>query len=57
MRNIDASEWLRDPGLDIVETVEEGVARNAQFKVFAQQRVQTEQAAASPQPVPPEAAQ
>jgi hypothetical protein len=55
MRNIDASEWLRDPGLDVVETVEEGVARNAQFKVFAQQRVQTEQSAA--EAVPAEAAQ
>jgi hypothetical protein len=48
---------LRDPGLDIVETVEEGVARNAQFKVFAQQRVQTEQSAAEAEAVPPEAAQ
>jgi type IV pilus assembly protein PilN len=56
MRNIDASEWLRDPGLDVVETVEDGVARNAQFKVFAQQRVQSEQAAAA-EAVPPEAAQ
>lgn len=46
MRNIDASEWLRDPGLDVVETVEAGVARNAQFKVFAQQRGQTEQSGA-----------
>jgi len=37
LRNIDASEWLRDPGLDVVETVEAGPARNAQFKIFAQQ--------------------
>jgi type IV pilus assembly protein PilN len=57
MRNIDASAWLRDPGLDVVETVEEGVARNAQFKVFAQQRVQTEQSAAEAGAVPPEAGQ
>lgn len=57
MRNIDASEWLRDPGLDVVETVDEGVARNAQFKVFAQQRVQTDQSAAGAEAVPPEAAQ
>jgi type IV pilus assembly protein PilN len=57
MRNIDASEWLRDPGLDVVETVEEGVARNAQFKVFAQQRVQTEPSAAEAGAVPPEAGQ
>ena len=37
MRNIDDSEWLRDPGLDVVETVEDGAARNARFTVFAQQ--------------------
>jgi type IV pilus assembly protein PilN len=37
MRNIDGSEWLRDPGLDVVETVTSGVDRNAQFRVFAQQ--------------------
>jgi len=40
MRNIDASAWLRDPGLDVVETVDEGVSRNAQFKVFARQIVE-----------------
>tara|TARA_B100001971_G_C18020834_1_gene447293 strand:+ start:80 stop:652 length:573 start_codon:yes stop_codon:yes gene_type:complete len=37
MRNIDSSEWLRDPGLDVVETVEDGAARNAEFTIFAQQ--------------------
>lgn len=37
MRNIDASDWLRDPGLDVVETTEEGPARNANFSIFAQQ--------------------
>ena len=37
MRNIDSSEFLRDPGLDVVETVNSGVDRNSQFKVFAQQ--------------------
>jgi len=37
MRNIDGSEHLRDPGLDVVETVTSGVDRNAQFKVFASQ--------------------
>jgi hypothetical protein len=31
---------LRDPGLDVVETVDEGVSRNAQFKVFARQIVE-----------------
>ena len=37
MRNIDESDWLREPGLDIVEAVTAGVDRNSQFKVFAQQ--------------------
>lgn len=37
MRNIDNSEWLRNPGLDIVEAATTGVERNSQFKVFAQQ--------------------
>jgi type IV pilus assembly protein PilN len=37
MRNIDDSNWLKSPGLDVVETVETGPARNAKFKVFAEQ--------------------
>jgi type IV pilus assembly protein PilN len=37
MRNIDASEWLTDPGLDVVETVEQGRARNSEFTIFASQ--------------------
>ena len=37
MRNIDSSDWLRDPGLDVVETTEEGPNRNAEFTIFAQQ--------------------
>lgn len=37
MRNIDSSEWLRDPGLDVVQTVTSGPARNSEFTVFAQQ--------------------
>jgi type IV pilus assembly protein PilN len=37
MRNIDSSEWLRDPGLDVVETVDDGPSRNANFTLFAQQ--------------------
>jgi type IV pilus assembly protein PilN len=37
MRNIDDSDWLREPGLEGVEFVTRGVDRNAQFKVFAQQ--------------------
>jgi type IV pilus assembly protein PilN len=37
MRNIDDSDWLREPGLDIVQAVRQGVDRNSQFKVFAPQ--------------------
>ena len=37
MRNIDDSDWLREPGLDVVEVVSSGVERDSQFKVFAQQ--------------------
>jgi type IV pilus assembly protein PilN len=37
MRNVDSSDWLRDPGLDVVETVATGPARNSQFTIFAQQ--------------------
>ena len=44
MRNIDSSEWLRDPGLDVVETVETGSSKTAQFTVFAQQVSTTDEA-------------
>jgi type IV pilus assembly protein PilN len=37
MRNIDDSEWLRQPGLEGVDFVTRGTERNAQFKVFAEQ--------------------
>lgn len=37
MRNIDGSDWLKDPGLDVVQTVDTGPSRNAQFTLFAQQ--------------------
>jgi type IV pilus assembly protein PilN len=37
MRNIDNSDWLRSPYLDIVESVTSGVDRNSQFKLNAQQ--------------------
>ena len=57
MRNIDASEWLRDPGLDVVETIDEGAARNAQFKIFAQQIAETSESQAGAVPAPQEAAQ
>jgi type IV pilus assembly protein PilN len=37
MRNIDASSWLSDPGLDVVQTVANGPDHQSQFKLFAQQ--------------------
>jgi type IV pilus assembly protein PilN len=37
MRNVEDSEWLKNPGLDVVETVSGGVDRSSQFKIFAQQ--------------------
>jgi type IV pilus assembly protein PilN len=37
MRNIEDSEWLKNPGLDVVQTVTGGVDRSSQFTVFAQQ--------------------
>ena len=40
MRNIDASEWLADPTLQIVETRARGNTGGAEFTLFAQQRKQ-----------------
>lgn len=37
MRNIDGSQWLKDPSLDVVETVAAGNDKESKFKVFAQQ--------------------
>jgi type IV pilus assembly protein PilN len=37
MRNIDTSEWLREPALEVVETVTDGPARLSQFTLYAQQ--------------------
>jgi type IV pilus assembly protein PilN len=37
MRNIDASSWLSEPGLDVVQTVASGPEHQSQFKLFAQQ--------------------
>jgi type IV pilus assembly protein PilN len=37
MRNIDSSHWMKDPSLDVVETVAAGVDKNSKFKLFAQQ--------------------
>jgi type IV pilus assembly protein PilN len=46
MRNIDGSEWLADPALQIVETKGQDTTRGAEFTLFANQRSQ----------VPPEGA-
>ena len=37
MRNLDGSKWMKDPSLDIVESVTAGVDKNSKFKLFAQQ--------------------
>jgi len=42
MRNIDASEWLENPGLQVIETVQVGAKKNAEFGLTAQQ-VSTEE--------------
>ena len=39
MRNIDASDWLSDPALDVVQTVGNGPEHQSQFKLSAQQVV------------------
>jgi type IV pilus assembly protein PilN len=41
MRNIDASEWLADPALRIVETKGRDTGRGADFTLFATQRNRT----------------
>ena len=37
MRNIDGSDWLRSPALDVVETRTAGPGRNSRFTLSAQQ--------------------
>ena len=41
MRNIDSSEWLADPSLQVVETKGRDAGSGAQFTLFATQRKQT----------------
>jgi type IV pilus assembly protein PilN len=41
MRNIDASQWLSEPTLQIVQTRSAGVAGGSEFTMFAKQRSQT----------------
>lgn len=46
MRNIDGSEWLRTPGLDVIDTVDQdGPQRVANFTLFAQQVSMNEEGA------------
>lgn len=37
MRNIDASDWMADPGLEVIETVKTGPDRDSEFKMNAKQ--------------------
>lgn len=37
MRQLDASPWLTNPGLSVVETRQDGAVRSAQFTVFVNQ--------------------
>ena len=41
MRNIDNSQWLSDPSLQVVETKGRDATRGAEFTLFANQRSQT----------------
>jgi type IV pilus assembly protein PilN len=43
MRNIDASEFLADPNLDVVKAIGNGQDRNSEFKLSAQQVSMTNQ--------------
>jgi type IV pilus assembly protein PilN len=40
MRNLDGSQWLADPSLQIVETKGKDTAKGAEFTLFANQRSQ-----------------
>lgn len=43
MRNIDSSQWLSDPSLDLIKTTEENRRRLANFQLKGKQKVQTPQ--------------
>jgi type IV pilus assembly protein PilN len=40
MRNIDSSQWLSDPSLDLIKTTEENRRRLANFQLQGKQKVQ-----------------
>lgn len=44
MRNVNDSKWLKDPQLEVVETVDVGPSRDAHFTVYAQQVAMDEDA-------------
>jgi type IV pilus assembly protein PilN len=44
MRNIDSSQWLSDPSLDLIKTTEENRRRLANFQLQGKQKVQKPQA-------------
>lgn len=52
MRNIDASQWLADPNLQIVETRAKDATGGSSFTLFARQRSETpaDEAAAADEP-------
>jgi type IV pilus assembly protein PilN len=60
MRNIDASEWLSDPGLDVVQTVNTGPNNSgdhmSSFKLYAQQVATANDDDAKPNDAKPAAA-
>ena len=37
MRNVDSSDWLKNPQLEVVQTVDKGPLRDANFTIYAQQ--------------------
>ncbi len=41
MRNIDSSEWMTAPDLNVIKTKQEGRFRNSDFKLFANQVTRT----------------
>ena len=48
IRNLEGSEWLAEPALDVVETVDSGATRNATFTIVARQRSRSGESEALP---------
>jgi type IV pilus assembly protein PilN len=53
MRNIDSSQWLSDPSLDVVQTVNNGPDHMSSFKLYAQQVATTTEDDAKPNDAKP----